>query len=167
MNLSNTAPFVIHFGRELDLYFADLSIKGYVASILVAILGVILIFQDGISTRTTLLLSGALISPFALFGYISLMILKAYAGERGPTGIGPMLLAAGGSIPYVFGCYLVFYEGLWGFVRLINSFTFSSLLASAFYLVTGYAIVVAIYRVSEFGRAFDEGRIVVEKNVEV
>jgi len=95
------------------------------------------------------------------------MILKAYAGERGPTGIGPMLLAAGGSIPYVFGCYLVFYEGLWGFVRLINSFTFSSLLASAFYLVTGYAIVVAIYRVSEFGRAFDEGRIVVEKNVEV
>jgi len=63
MNLSNTAPFVIHFGKELDLYFADLSIKGYVASILVAILGVILIFQDGISTRTTLLLSGALISP--------------------------------------------------------------------------------------------------------
>jgi hypothetical protein len=62
---------------------------------------------------------------------------------------------------------LVFYEGLYGFVRLISNFTFGPLLASAFYLVTGYAIVVAIYRVTEFARALDEGRITVEKNVAV
>ena len=162
----NVTPSLIHFGRELDLFLAKLSVKGYIASVLVAILAVILIFQDGISTRTTLLLSGALTSPLALFGYVALIVNKAYAGAP-IRGMGPMLLAAGGSIPYVFGCYLVFYEGLYGFVRLISNFTFGPLLASAFYLVTGYAIVVAIYRVTEFARALDEGRITVEKNVAV
>ncbi len=162
----NATPSVVHFGRELDLFLANLSAKGYIASVLVAILAVILIFQDGISTRTTLLLSGALTSPLALFGYVALIVNKAYAGAP-IRGMGPMLLAAGGSIPYVFGCYLVFYEGLYGFVRLISNFTFGPLLASAFYLVTGYAIVVAIYRVTEFARALDEGRITVEKNVAV
>ena len=162
----NVIPSVIRFGRELDLFLVKLSVKGYIASVLVAILAVILIFQDGISTRTTLLLSGALTSPLALFGYVALIVNKAYAGAP-IRGMGPMLLAAGGSIPYVFGCYLVFYEGLYGFVRLISNFTFGPLLASAFYLVTGYAIVVAIYRVTEFARALDEGRITVEKNVAV
>jgi hypothetical protein len=162
----NVIPSVIRFGRELDLFLVKLSVKGYIASVLVAILAVILIFQDGISTRTTLLLSGALTSPLALFGYVTLIVNKAYAGSP-IKGMGPMLLAAGGSIPYVFGCYLVFYEGLYGFVRLISNFTFGPLLASAFYLVTGYAIVVAIYRVTEFARALDEGRITVEKNVAV
>lgn len=162
----NVIPSVIRFGRELDLFLVKLSVKGYIASVLVAILAVILIFQDGISTRTTLLLSGALTSPLALFGYVTLIVNKAYAGAP-IRGMGPMLLAAGGSIPYVFGCYLVFYEGLYGFVRLISNFTFGPLLASAFYLVTGYAIVVAIYRVTEFARALDEGRITVEKNVAV
>lgn len=162
----NVIPSVIRFGRELDLFLVKLSVKGYIASVLVAILAVILIFQDGISTRTTLLLSGALTSPLALFGYVTLIVNKAYAGAP-IRGMGPMLLAAGGSIPYVFGCYLVFYEGLYGFVRLISNFTFGPLLASAFYLVTGYAIVVSIYRVTEFARALDEGRITVEKNVAV
>jgi len=161
----NATPSVIHFGKELDLFLANLSAKGYIASVLVAIFAAILIFQDGASTCTTLLLSGALISPLALFGYIALIINNAYAGGQ-MKGVGPMLLAAGGSIPYVFGCYLVFYEGLYGSVRLISNFTFGPLLASAFYLVTGYAIVVSIYRVTKFARALDEGRIVVEKNVE-
>ena len=149
--------------RELDLFLAELSTKGFIASLLVAVVAVILMFQEGISARPAFLLGGALLSPIAIFGYVWLMIRKADSGGPKP-GIGPMLFAAGGFAPYAFGCYLVFYEGLWGFVRLFDAFTFGSLLARAFYLVAGYAIVLAIYRVSEFGRALDEGRIAVKKN---
>ncbi len=47
----NITPSLIHFGRELDLFLAKHSVKGYIASVLVAILAVILIFQDGGGNR--------------------------------------------------------------------------------------------------------------------
>ena len=159
----NARRTVIQFGRELDLFLAELSTKGFIASLLVAAVAVILFFQEGVSTRPAFLLGGALLSPIALFGYVWLMIHKADTGGPRP-GIGPMLVAWGGFAPYAFGCYLVFYEGLWGFVRLFDVFTFASLLAKAFYFIAGYVIVLAIYQVSEFGRALDEGRISVRKN---
>jgi len=157
-------PQVIQFGRELDLFLAELSTTGFIAALIVAIVAAVLMFQEGISTRTAILLGGALLSPLALFGYVALIIRKADTGSVKP-GIGPMLLVLGGLVPYAFGCYLVFYEGLWGFVRLLDAFTFGSLLAATFYVIAGYLIVVAIYRVSEFSRALDEGRIAVKKIV--
>jgi hypothetical protein len=159
----NSQRHVIQFGRELDLFLAEISTMGFIASLSIAVVAAIIIYQDGISAHSEFLLGGSLLSPLAIFGYVWLIIRKADSGGPKP-GIGPMLVAVGGFVPYAFGCYLVFYEGLWGFVRLIDAFTFSSLFAKVFYLIAGYVIVHAIYRVSEFGRALDEGRVEVRKN---
>ena len=157
-------PQIIQFGRELDRFLAELSTKGFIAALIVAIVATVLMFQDGISMRTAILLGGALLSLLALFGYVTLMNRKADTDSVKP-GIAPMLVALGGFVPYAFGCYLVLYEGLWGFVRLRDAFAFGSIIAATFYVIAGYLIVVAIYRVSEFGRALDEGRMAVKKNV--
>ena len=58
----------------------------------------------------------------------------------------------GGFIPYLFGCYLVFYEGLWRLGALLDGFSSVVVVVALLYIVTGYTVVLAIYRVNMLGR---------------
>ncbi len=161
--MTDSTVQIIPSGRELDLLIARLTTKGLLASGVVAIIAVVLLVRDDFSTRSIILLAGAVASVAGLIGYIAVVLRTAVAGVA-RRGLVPMLLTFGGFAPYAFGCYLVFYEGLWGFWRLLDGFTFSSIIAAVLYLIAGYLIVLAIYGISEFGRALTEGRIVVQKS---
>ena len=158
-----SAKVVIGFGREFDLALAELTTRGFIALFLVSAVAIVLMFKDGISDRTLLLLGGSVFSSIGIFGFSWVIIQKVNAG--GPKrSIRGMLASLSGLAPYVFGCYLTFYEGLWSGVRLFSNFTLGASLAVLFYLIAGYAIVLSIYRLTEFSRALDDGRIEVNKD---
>jgi hypothetical protein len=73
-----------------------------------------------------------------------------------------MLVTFGGLVPYLFGCYLVSYEGLWRLRTLVDHFSVLTVILSALFVIGGYIVVNGTYRVSEFGRKVDDGRIVIE-----
>lgn len=72
------------------------------------------------------------------------------------------LIPIGGMIPYLFGCYLVFYEGLYRLRFLFQGFSFRIIIVACLFIILGYAMVEGIYHISEFGRQVDEGKIIVE-----
>jgi hypothetical protein len=142
-----SAKVVLGFGREFDLALAELTTRGFIALFLVSAVAIVLIFKDGTSARTLLLLGGSIISAIGIFGFSWLIIQKVDMGGAKPS-IKLMLSSLGGLAPYVFGCYLTFYEGLWRGVGLFSNFTLGALLAFLFYLIAGYAIVLSIYRLT-------------------
>lgn len=152
----------IQFGRELDLFLAKLVTKGIVLAAVVAIVALVQMFMNGMTNRHLFLLAGALLSGLALFGFGAVIVRDAEAGGPRKSFLS-MLLGLGGFVPYLFGSYLCFYEGIWKFVRLFEQFSVGTIIAAIFYMIAGYIIVLAIYRVSEFGRAVDEGRIQIQK----
>lgn len=64
-----------------------------------------------------------------------------------------------GFLPYLFGCFLVFYKGFWSFKYLFNSFSFTRLIIPIIWIVLGYHITDQLYLLTEFGKAVKEGRI--------
>lgn len=152
----------IQFGRELDLFLAKLVTKGIVLAAVVAIVALVQMFMNGVTNRYLFLLAGALLSGLALFGFVAVIVRDAAAGGPQKSFLS-MLLVFGGFVPYLFGAYLCFYEGIWKFVRLFEQFSVGTIVAAIFYIIAGYIIVLSIYRVSEFGRAVDEGRIQIQK----
>ncbi len=159
-NTENTEKTVIRFGAESDLYLAGLIGKALIAAIIIAITAVVLVIVDGISTRTGILLGGAILSPVVLFAFLAVILQEVRTGTV-KRGVLPALARVGGVVPFAFGCYLIFYEGFLGFVRLFSAFTFSSFLASIFYVIAGYLIAVGIYRMREFRKDVAAGRIVI------
>lgn len=152
----------IQFGRELNLFLAKLVTKGIVLAAVVAIVALVQMFMNGVTNRHLFMLAGALLSGLALFGFVAVIVRDAEAGGPRKSFLS-MLLGLGGFVPYLFGAYLCFYEGIWKFVRLFEQFSVGTIVAAIFYIIAGYIIVLAIYRVSEFGRAVDEGRIQIQK----
>ena len=105
-----------------------------------------------------LVILAALLSPPILFLYARLTLQRR-------RGIFRALVAFGGFITYGLGCYLTFYEGLWGLVRLFRVFALSSLFWSIGCCMLGLAIVYGMYPLTELGRAVDEGRVVVRRSL--
>jgi len=75
-----------------------------------------------------------------------------------------MLVGFGAFIPYGLGCYLTFYEGVWGLVQIFGGFSLSVLSWSLVCCVLGFAIVNGMYRLTELCRAVDEHRIIVRQS---
>jgi hypothetical protein len=85
---------------------------------------------------------------------LSGMIIFAYGllvfGDREKKSWPRALLAFSGFIPYVFGCYLVFYKGFWQSKGLFASFSARGLVARLVFVILGYQVVNGFYRVTEF-----------------
>lgn len=67
--------------------------------------------------------------------------------------IGRFSTGFGSFIPYLFGCYLFFYEGLWRVLSLIDRFSWGGVIITLAYILGGYAVVSAVYKLSEFVRS--------------
>jgi hypothetical protein len=144
---------VIRKGRELDLLLARFTVRAYVALFGVFLIGAVGAWRHGVARDHVILLLGSLLSGVALLAYG----LSTY-GERGRRSWALALASFGAFIPYLFGCYLVFYRGLWALTRLRSGFSGSLLLRSAVFIVCGFVVVRSIYRLSELTRAVSEGR---------
>ena len=134
------------------------------AMALVAIAGLYVVagIRTQFGSRDTIVILAALLSLPILFCY---PLLTPRDGARPSRGLFGALVSLGALVPYVLGCYLAFYEGLWGLVRLFSGFSFSSLLWSVVSCVLGFTIVNGMYRLTELCRAVYEGRIVVRRAV--
>lgn len=143
-------------GRDTALLVARLITKGVAVLLVLAVVAIVQMFRVGANYRHALLLAGSLLSIAALFAYPARVARERGRPQRSLAGF---LIGLGGLIPYLFGCYLVFYEGFWRLRSLLDGFVPSVVIVSVLYIVGGYAVVSAIYKATEFGGAVDEGRL--------
>lgn len=146
-------PVTLQKGAELDMLVARLITRAMMVLLLVFLFGVVQLFRHGNRADYLILVVGSVLSGLALFGY-------GFLTSKGPKSWARSLVAFGGLIPYLFGCYLVFYRGLWSLTALLNGFSWTLLVKPLGFVVLGYVVVVGIYRISEFVRKVDEGAIV-------
>jgi hypothetical protein len=126
---------------------------GVVPMIVLFIASVVVALRGGADQRHLLLAVGALLSAAAIFAYAVLVStkLKGHVGR----GSSPMVLTFSALIPYAFGCYLFFYEGLWRLSNLLHGFSARVVIYSLLFTIGGYWLVAATHRLSEtakFGR---------------
>ncbi len=115
---------------------------------------------NGFGRRELLVITGSVISLPVLFVY---PLLTPRDGAAPSRGFAQMLVGLGGYIAYGLACYLTFYAGLWGLVRLLWGFSVWALLWSIVCGVVGLTLVNGLYQLTELCRAVDEGRIIVRK----
>lgn len=145
--------------RHIDGFISHLITKGLVALIVTAIVSVVQMFRFGVGQHYSLLLAGSLLSMVVLFAYSNRIVRERGEPRR---SFARSITILGGFVPYVLGCYLVFYEGFWRLRLLLDSFSVAVVAVALLWIVAGYVVVSAIYKVSEFGRAVDDGRLKLE-----
>jgi hypothetical protein len=163
-------PHVFRVGKlgvqeEVGEFVGRLCAKAVGFTLLVIVAGVVMFFRDGLAIRATVLVVGGVLSLAGLIGFNRTVIQQAATGEA-KCGWAPMFKVFGGFLPYLFSCYLFFFEGAWQIIRLFKSFSWLRLVAALVFLVAGHALVTACYRVSEFARGLSEGRIVIQEEEE-
>lgn len=109
----------------------------------------------GGGTSYLILLLADLISAVTLFAFAMLILLKA--GVKAERSWVLWIISLGGYVPYFFGCYLVFYKGLWRLRTLLQGFSIMIILKAVVYLIIGYVIVDGIYKISALGNRIDDG----------
>ena len=124
-----------------------------------AVAVIVRLIQKGSNIRYWLLLGGGLLSILILFGFS--MLVARDKGEK-KKGLFPMFLSFSVFVPYLYGCYLCFYEGLWRLIRTFSAFSLWSLVLSLLFMVLGFKFVSATYKLTEFGRKVDAGIIRIE-----
>jgi hypothetical protein len=156
--LNQTRVRVVGRQQIVDL-ISHLTAKALFALALLAIAGTVQAYRLGPNPRYLLLIGGAVASAAAMLAYAFLVI---FTGGKARRGFVPMIIGFGGFVPYIFGCYLFFYEGLWSLRHLLSGFSSSQLAAGSFFVLIGYATVYGIYQVSELGRQVDEGVVLID-----
>ena len=103
---------------------------------------------------------GAFASGAALFLYV-LFAPKITARRERTWWAVPTAVA--GMIPYLFGCFLLFYEGFWRLKLLFtDGFSFLVIFKAAVFVIAGFAVVNSTYLVSEFVKQIGKGRFSIE-----
>ncbi len=153
--MNNSEKIIISQGESSDL-IGKIITKGIIASIIIFISAVIRIIQTGFNNNLLLLIIGAFLSGISIFSYPLVVHMK----ER--HNLLAWIIVTCGWIPYIFGCYLVFYKGFWGFTLLTSGFSTIIILKSLLFIVLGYTIVSSIYKATEFVKAVDENKIAIK-----
>ncbi len=98
------SPLVLH-GGESSEFLSRMITKPGLALAVLFIATIVQIIRYGPSPRYWLLLIGSFLAAVFLFAFGMLIVIDAGKKRR---GLVPMLVALGGYLPYLFGCYLVF-----------------------------------------------------------
>ena len=152
--MAMTKPVEELSGREKTTLISRITTKAVIVLLVLAIVAAIQMFRLGVSGRYILLMAGSPLSIVALFLYANRIFFVDPATRRAErNGLKAIGFAIVGLVPYLFGCYLVFYEGLWRLRLLLEGFSVGVLVVVLLYVVGGYAVVSAIYNVTEYGRA--------------
>ena len=145
---------------EVAAFVARATTKAVMACVVLFLAGAVQALRHGSISAYFVIIAGSVLAVVALLAY-PMQILSDAGKKR--RGLAPMLVAFGGFIPYLFGCYLVFYEGFWRLRHLRDDFSIATIVLAAVFIVLGYSIVLAIYRLSELGRQVDDGKIVIKQ----
>lgn len=148
--------------EEVGNIVVRLTGKGIIFTILVTLTAIAMFIRGGLALRATILLTGSLLSIAGLIGFNRNVIQQA-AGEL-ERSWGATFAGLGGFVPYLFSCYLTFYEGIWQIIHLFKEFSLLRLAAAIFFLIAGYSLVKACHRISELGMGLAEGRIVIQQD---
>ena len=142
-------------GGDVSRLIGHLIAMGGYACIAVALFAVVQLFRFGLRYDHAWLLVAAIASGAVLFGYPFLAFPKFHKRR----GVLLMMLSFGAFIPYLFGCYLVFFRGFWG---LRDGLTLFTAFRTTAFVLLGHAVVSAIHKVTGFVKAVDEGRLRLE-----
>ena len=142
---------------ELSKFLGKIGIPYFIAFIY----GIIRLVKYGVCDwQGAVMAIGAVLSIVGLVSYYT--SYEEFHNKKSWLG---MLLAFLGFIPYLFGCFLVFYKGFWSLKYLFNSFSFWKLVAPFLWIIVGYRIVAQLHMMTEFLRAIDKGRIKIEDEI--
>jgi hypothetical protein len=154
----NGKALVLKDGEDSDFISKLIAVPSF-GILVLAIAVIVRLIQRGPSIRYWILLGGGLLSILILFGF-SIIVTKDKGEQK--RGMFPILLSFSLFVPYLYGCYLCLYEGLWRFVRTFSAFSLKSLALSLLFTILGYKVVSATYKVTEFGRKIHAGVIRIE-----
>lgn len=136
---------------DRDDYFARMIAPG--AAFLVVLLiwtGIRMLWKE-VDDRRIWILAASIMS-LILFIVVP-HVMKAKVVPRLVKAIATLLLF----LPFILGCYLVAYEGVWRLRFLDDGFSFGLVVAAFIYIVGGIGVVNSTYNISEFGRAMSTG----------
>ena len=109
MESPNSPKIILELnGRETHLFLAQLMTKPIIVLLTLFLATIVQMFRNGPSFHYWFLFTGSLVAGVLLLAF-GFPILNTQKATR--RGIIPMLLTIGGLVPYLFGCYLFFYEG--------------------------------------------------------
>lgn len=148
--------------EEVGEFIGRNSVKALGLMLVLVLASIIIIFRSGFSPRSILCLIGPVLSIIGLIGFNRIVIDRAVDGVS-RRGWVPWLSSLGGFLPYLFACYLFFYEGLWQLAMQFRAFSIAGLVGALFCVFAGYVLVSTCYRVSEFAAALTEGRILIKR----
>jgi hypothetical protein len=147
-------------GKQFAFQAGRIYAKPAFALVATALLFFVASVLSEFGSREILVILAILLSLPVLFLY---PLLTPRNGARPTRSLLGMGIGLGAFVAYGLGCYLTFYEGVWGLAQLFWDFSVSSLLWSLTNCVLGFTIVNGMYRLTELCRAVDEGRIIVRR----
>ena len=150
MESSNERPILV---TDTSDFYAKLIAPGAMFLVVLSIWTVIRMIWKDVDDRRILILVMSL-SSLVLFLVVP-SVMRATTIHKIIKAVTALLLFA----PFLFGCYLVFYEGLWRLRLIEDGFSFGLLAASVIYAIGGFGVVKATYNISEFGLSVNAGKI--------
>jgi len=110
-------------------------------------------FRFGFLQRDyVVLLIGALVSMAAMVAY-ALVGLQRLLGK--PKALWMAVASAGGFIPYLYCCYLVFYRGVWRLASLRFGFALTPFLSAVAFAILGFVALKHFYLLTELSKSVD------------
>jgi hypothetical protein len=126
--------------------------KPSIPLVLTLLFSIIQIIRFGIVGDYAFLLFGSILSICLIGGYSSLF------GKTEKSWLSA-IIAFGGFIPYLFGCYLFFYRGIWRLADLAQGFALLTIVKAVCFILFGYIVVSGLYRLTEIVRISKEARV--------
>lgn len=110
--------------------------------------------RNGFMQRDYLVLViGALVSMAAMVAYAIVGIRRLLGKPKAPW---MFLASAGGLIPYLYCCYLVFYRGIWRLADLRFGFALTPVLSGIAFALLGYLALKHFYLLTELSKTVDQ-----------
>jgi len=159
MNTDMDSKIVLR-GGELSDFLAKLAAMSFVALLILLLYSIFGIYKYGTSTQNFIILGGALLSFLSFAGYVIEIILTGTKGKK--RGIFHFLLVVVGFIPYIYSLYIIFIEVFWRLKSLLEQFSWVTIIASIVFILLGYAIISGIYKLTEFMRMIESGKVIIE-----
>jgi len=121
--------------------------------IFVAIYSIVCLFIYGLNgNHYAFMLLGSILAMTGMFAFVLASFL--YGGTSKKSYIA-MLLTLAGFAPYLFGIYITFYQGFWGFQELSAGFSIWVVVKAIGAILIGFWIVKKTYQITEEEKKFD------------
>lgn len=141
-------------GEQFALLTAKPETRILFCSIVTIALGTVRGFRNGWPASAIVLTAGGMLAIVGMVRFGKALSTAAGSREHAFSGFAGML-------PYVYGVYLVGYEGLWSIRGLVQHFSLVQLVPSVLFVYFGYRVVYWTWQLTEIAEGLRTGRIVV------